>query len=690
MKAKSYIHALLAIAVACAATACDEDSWNREHLKGYEEIVDAPLTNVESVEYTLSAADYSTIAGLADNKALAGDDGADALAAVGKLRRFSADAPASEYVPAFLASTSFPYYTLTDGSAVKLTYNQAQNEPEIYVKAQSAAQFTITNDMYADDIWQSDDNIYAFGPSMNPARYIPTLLADYGEPDESPVTVVNYLVATQEPVFGNVDPGKPAEWAPSDVIATLASGDEGVNISGVVTAICGQGYIVADNSGSIFVYMGSSFDTSSVAVGQQLDMACTIGSYNKGLQVVGSSATVTVQGTQAVSYPAAKVYTGAELDQAITRTDNALAQYCTIAGAVTVTERNINVKPEGAETAQGSVYGITADLRALFTDGAQQSITGYFINVAGGCYCNMVVTAVDGTALPTAAVISYAPRATVTVPTVSQAAVYYYNGTDWEAAPAEYIALSDADYAAMGQSYANLPAAEPYLSIYLKNKFIYAAEGDFRYVVWKRYASGKTTTLCSAYQFNGTEWLPYTFVDAETSQFVRVGGKWIYDPNVTINLPAGRNQPLSTLYFQTCVDWVFENICKPLGDTSIKSGLFYIPSYGNNEYYSGTSAYQGNVDLRASAARAQYPAEYADMTDEAIVALEKSRFMNEVMPAALSILHSDATPLDGIDVNYIINFYIYDGTTKPHTAVFKVVAKGQFEPVSCTWDEEEN
>ena len=135
---------------------------------------------------------------------------------------------------------------------------------------------------------------------------------------------------------------------------------------------------------------------------------------------------------------------------------------------------------------------------------------------------------------------------------------------------------------------------------------------------------------------------------------------------------------------------MFENICKPLGDTSIKSGLFYISSYGNNEYYSGTSAFQGNVDLRPSAAQAQYPAEYGSMSDDEIVALEKKRFMEEVMPGALAMLHPDAKPMDGIEVLYIINFSVYNGSaTTPYTATFKVVAPGTFEPVGCTWDEAE-
>ncbi|MDE6134024.1 MAG: DUF5017 domain-containing protein, partial [Muribaculaceae bacterium] len=277
--------------------------------------------------------------------------------------------------------------------------------------------------------------------------------------------------------------------------------------------------------------------------------------------------------------------------------------------------------------------------------------------------------------------------AVMSVPTESLNAVYYHNGSKWTV-PAGFTVLNPSTYTEMGQKYANLPAAEPYLSTYLNLNFPYASEGDVRNVLWLHYSGGATAYECTQYVHNGSAWTQNNFRTTETNQFVKTGGKWMYDPNVTITLPAGKGVEISSRYYQACVDWVFSNICKPLGDTDIKSGKFYISSYGNNEYYSGTSAYQGNVDHRPSAARDQYPAEYSSMTDDEIVALERTRFMNEVMPGALSILHSDARPIEGLDVLYTINFAVYTGSTSQYTAVFKVVGPGKFEPVSCTWDEE--
>ncbi len=684
---KTYFHALLATAMAVTVTACDENAWNNQ-LDGFEDKVDAPFANQQSVEYTLSNAEYSTIASLADNTAIAEAAGAsDALAAVGTLKRFSADAPAATYIPAFLASTNFPYFTLTEGSSVKMTYNVAEDEPAEYVEAQTVQSFKVSSDMYYNDVWGDDNYVEAFCPSMPAEDYLPDLLSDYADPSNGNYCIVSYNLATQEPVFGggSSQPEPEEPFALSSTIGTVANGDTGVKINGYVSAICGQGYILTDASGSIFVYMGSSFGSApTVSVGQQLKVTGDIGQYNTGLQVTGSTASVEVAGEQAVTYPAAKVYTGAELDQIITRTESELAVYATVTGTVTITDRNINVAPAGAETAQGSVYGITEAIKALFTDGAEQTITGYFIAVAGGRYCNFVITEVDGAAVK-ALSLRAASRGAAYVPTVVVNEAYYYNGSKW--APAKgFVTLSPADYTAMGQSYSNLPTAEPYLSKYLNINFPYAAEGDSKYIYWTQYASGTSTVVCSAYEFDGTTWAQNTFTTTETNQFVINAGKWIYDPNVTIDLPNGKGNEISTTYYQACVNWVYENIDKPLGSDNIKSGKFYVSSYGNNEYYSGTSAYYGNVDIRGDKAIEQYADGYAGMTEEQATELMKQRFMNEVMPGALAILHPDAKPLDGLDVLYTINFAVYTGSTTIETAVFKVVGEGKFEPVSCTWD----
>ena len=694
MKTNKYTKVLAAAAIVLAASACDENSWN-DKLDGFDKIENEPVTDVQTVEYTLTDADYKTIAGLAENTALAGEDGKAALQQVGSMRRFSQAAPASKYVPAFLGNSSFPYFTLTDGSAIRLTYRQADAEPEEYIAGTNPQTYRVSPEQYEKDVWQSENFINAFAPSKQPQNFIPAMLAADVDPADGSICVVTYNVAPQEPVFGGGTPEEPS-FELSSVVGSLKNGDAGVTIRGVVMAVCAQGYMLADKTGAIFVYMGSKFDTATVAVGDQMEVNGSIGAYNKGLQVTGSSATATVLGKQDVTYPAAKEYTGAELDQAITRTDDALGIYATIKGKVTMSYdkedptklKNINIKPAGSAKAQGSVYGFTPEVTAMLKDGSEQTITGYFIAIAGGKYCNMVVTEIDGKSVNSAAARMMS-RAGLDVFAETHSTVYHYSANRWSVAD-NFSVLSPDDYTAMGRPTGDLTAAEPYLSQYVNSKYPYGNEGDIRYVIWNHYAGGETSFACAAFKRGTSAWEPYDFTITETNQFVRNGGKWMYDPNVTINLPAGKGQEMSTLYFQTCVNWVYENICRPLGDTDIKSGKFYISSYGNNEYYSGTSAYQGNIDLRPSAARSQYPAGYEGMSDDQIIELEKTRFMKEVMPGALSILHSDAKPIEGLSVLYTINFSAYyeSKETIAYTAVFEVSGPGQFVPVSCTWWED--
>ncbi len=580
MKTKLYLHSIMALAIAASLSACDENAWNN-HLDGFEEENDKPISNVQTIEYTLTDADYAAIAANATNKTLAGDEKADALKAVASRKAFSEAIPASQYVPAFLSSTSFAHFTATDGSAVKLTFNVAQALPAELDQAAKAQTYTVSEDDYMYQVWDSEeDYINGFAPSHSASRYLPEILRNSVIAEAGEYVVVSYNQSAQEPVFGNNETPDVPKFELSSTIGYAVKG-EVISCKAIVSAICAQGYIVSDNSGSILVYMGSSFDATSIEVGQQVEIDGTIGSYNKGLQITGSSATVTVVGKQEMNYPAAKVMSGADVDAAITRTSDELAQYVQIKGKASISGNYVNIIIDGAEKAQGSVYQGTAAQKALFTNEADVTIEGYFIAISGGRFFNMVITKVNGAS---ANVASVAPKTAADVPTTSYNAVYQFNGSSWSI-PSNFVVLNPADYTAMGQRYQNLTEPAKYLPAFLRTNFPYAQADDVKNVMYLFYNSSSKQTYyaCDQYTFNGSEWIINNGIIAETAQFVRTGGKWMYDPCVTINLPAGRNQEVSTKYYQACVDWVFENICKPLGDTSIKSGKFYVSSYGNNE-----------------------------------------------------------------------------------------------------------
>ena len=85
---KKHIYSAL-VACGCIALfgSCDENSWNDNELDGFE----VPgVTEVQTVEYTLTDADYASIASNNTNKTMAEDAGVSAaLKAVGTKFCFS-------------------------------------------------------------------------------------------------------------------------------------------------------------------------------------------------------------------------------------------------------------------------------------------------------------------------------------------------------------------------------------------------------------------------------------------------------------------------------------------------------------------------------------------------------------------------------------------------------------------------
>lgn len=674
---------LAAIAAVTLLSGCDENAWN-DHLDGFDS--NYTPTEVKTIDYTLTDADYKAIASNSTNTALAGDEFKSQLEAVGKQFCFNADITASKYVPAFLQSTSFAYFTLSDGSAVKVTYRQATDANPELAAAQAARAVLLTDADYQSAWNNGDDYIAAFAPSVSASKNLPKLLRNIVTDAQSgEYAMVTYAETDQEPVFGNVGGGDDPNpgYVMSSSIGSAANGDA-IEVTGIVTGVCTRGYVVTDASGSMFVYVASGFVAADYPIGSQITVSGTVGNYNAGLQLSVTDSEIT--GFDA-SYaaPADHVFTGAELDVLAAQyaADKAagpyhLAQYGSVTGTVAVNGNNINIKDiDGATTAQGSAYFTTDDLKARLTDGSAVTMKGWLIAVASGRYCNFVVTDVEPATTPAAAV-QKAPVAPVTTKVCY--GLYAYNGSSWAVA-ANVSVLQPADYRAMGQNYDNLSGEAPatLLPKYLASAVPYAAAGDTRIVAYYYYADKVTSLKCDEYEFDGTVWTAASNMTEETAQFVKTGGRWMFDPNVTITLPAGKNQEMSMLYYQTCVDWV---------KSEVPDGAKYVTSYGNNEYYSGTSAYQGNVDLRADSARGQYAAGYEGMDDAQIVALMKSRFESEVFPAALGVLHADAAPIEGLQVLYTVNFSAYDGlATTPYVAVYEVTGPGVFTLVSCSWND---
>lgn len=157
-------------------------------------------------------------------------------------------------------------------------------------------------------------------------------------------------------------------------------------VKGVVTALSSRGFILTDDSGSIFYYGSKNY-----AIGQTLTVTGKISQYNKGLQIDGTSATIVEGEVVTYEYPTPATADAAAIDAFISNTANRLATYVTLTGDLDISGSYYNVAVEGT-TNMGSIYYPSNDIKAALTTGTNITIKGYAIAVSGGKYYNMVVS----------------------------------------------------------------------------------------------------------------------------------------------------------------------------------------------------------------------------------------------------------------------------------------------------------
>lgn len=661
-------------ALALGLASCGENSWNDTYLKGFEGGAD--LSNVQTLDYTFTDDDYKNLAANSANLAKAKTDGVEnELKNVGSLFYFNSAIDPADYIPSFLSDPDFPYFTLSEGSSINITYRIAKNLPDEIVALNAAKQWSLSEEDYI-EVYGSDENYSpAFSPSHSASAYLPNMLAQrYPDAVAGDYAVVNYSSASYDPNFGTVE-----KFEESDVLGQIAK-DESIEVKGVVTGICKQGFILSDKGGSILVYFGKDYDMTSYAIGDQLEVSGKVGAYNTGFQLPSSSV-INKVGSAKVTYPNPKAVTGQDMDQAITRTDDATAEYVQFTGTLTISGNYYNIDVEGASTAQGSLYQFPAELFPGLESGAKYVFTGYFTSVSksGGApkFYNILATDITPTAK------AAAPKKVVNVAATSYYAVYKFDGSSWSV-PSNVEVLQPSDYAEMGSRYGNLQDDQPakYLPMYLSKKYPYASADASTFVLYRYYTGGKTILQSQEYTFNGTAWessITNGGVVSETNQFVYRNGAWKMDPSIILTLPAGRNQPVSAWFYQTVVDWVKDNVANSSN---------FVDSYGTAEYYSGCSAYQGNVNINTVYSAISGNSNYEGKTQEEIESIMKSRFENETAPGALSILYPNMAPIGDLQPTVTIEFTAWctGGVNNVYTIVFKCVSKGQFEFVSCTWN----
>lgn len=648
--------------LACAAltAGCSENAWN-DHLDGFEE---PPVySKTETVEYTLTSDDYQTIAKNSTNRTLAEEAGeSDALAAIGSNGYFSTADEARKYLPAFISNSSFKYFALNNGSSVKVTYNLVTNQPaEVLAINSSVSQYRVSEENYQEAWGSTEDYIGAFAPAAPASASLPAILkAAYPNATDGQYAVAEYNEATTNPVFGG------GSSAPQTYLE-LSFKD-------------GQGDFTIENR---TLPEGLSFIWS-----QDAKYGMKASAYAGGVNYDAESWLISPEMTLSKEANAVLNFT------------QALNFFSSV--SVAMEEATVNVREKGGQWTKLTVPNVPEKLSWSFLDSGDIDLSAYNGKTIQIGFCYKSTAAKSGTWEIDAVKLadggkdtrSLTRAAAAEVPSEKKFAIYRYSEGSWTVPGSTYV-LQPSDYEAMGQSYGNLSGdlPEQLLPLYMAQKLPYASDDVAAIVAYKYYDADKKTSY-KAKELTKTAdgWVLNT--GATVDQFTRMDGVWKFNPSVVMTLPYSRNTDPTYSYFMAVKDWVYTNISRKLypdaePDAANKIGYPFIDYRDNAEFYSGASAYYGNVDIRSSTAKNNAPAGYTGydgLSDEQITELIKKRFATESFPGALSIMHPDAEPVAGMDVTYTYTFTAYTSTgSLEATAVYKVVAKGQFEFVSCTW-----
>ena len=635
----------LCMASLLGMTAC-EDDFNKENFKGLDEMT-APQ-NVLDKDYTLTEADYITIAGLTVpyyNGSGELDTIDKAIMTAVKTDQYLTSASDPRVVlPVFLAKN---WKTASLDATLRLTFNYVQDVP-VYLTDLAATQ---TYELTADDyktIWGEAGNDY-LNSEKSPKENLPVILEKaIAEPTEG-----EYVIAT----YQYLDESRADNEQDEEIVELLnesfAEGQGDFIINDVLLP-SGSTYVwSADKSNG---YMKASayvnktnLPSESWLISPVVDMS----EVNKAILTFEHVARFGL-----TDHSDLTLWVSTDYEDGLPSTANWTA----------VSIPNYSSGTDWTFVASGEILlndfvgNSNVHFAFKYTSTAEKSATWEVKNVAvtGSIVANEFET---------------------------RNAVYAYDGETWAEAE-KILILNSTDYKTMGAPekgyFSTEISADNYLPRFLNSKYPYAQESDTLFVIYNY--SNKTTLKADEYVFADGVWKCTTQpVTAVTEQYALAVDGWVYSPDVVVTLKPGRNA--EETYFQKLTDWVWENVDQNkeegLGLTEEEKGKGYVTSYGNNDYYYGGSQYQNNFDFRPSAWRTQNENAYGEMSDEELTELMWKR-LPEGIEHMLDTMYPDMVQTDE-PISYVLKFGIYgiDGSsaTKYYSIRCRLVGKGKFSYV---------
>lgn len=582
-----------------------------DYMKNFDNLDElSKSTEVSNYQYTITDADFKTIADALNKNKVASDSAMAKYLNANKI--FSINAPASVAIPYLLKSK---YIGANKSSAAKITYNY---------KTGVMGYYALTTTDYS-GIW-SAPNIKALTPTKSPATVLPGILAaKYPNSTEGDIKVVEYEYSSTEPTSSQVEMGLFTEnfetytAGTGVLVPTTTSFVMNKDVKGTIGWQCRT---FSSNKYAQVTSNGSGAANEVWLITNKIDLSATnnasfkfdvtAGYYN------GDCLTVLVS----------ENYDGSQ------------------AGIATATWTDVTSNftlPKAPASGYGTLG--TAGTMDFTAYAGKKVYIAFKYNGSGIAPIKSTTFQIDNIK------VAYNTLVTTVPTTQTQFAYYQLTGGAWTSVSKSIYQLTASDYTDMGVTALTSTTAPNYIPSLLRLKFPFAQEGSSKLVAYKVSSSVNTA---DEYILKSGIWTPASLIQTKTDQFVFSGwdvNGWVFDPTLTVTMKKGKNATDDYMLLVLYVKDKLANTTPAL-----------VNSYGDAEYYYGASANYGNISTRESD-RLKDP-DFAKLTTTEEKAAYKEQRTQEGLAIYLALKYPDAQPqVSGIDVYCYVTTAIYDGTT---------------------------
>ncbi len=291
--------------------------------------------------------------------------------------------------------------TVWDGAAVDAYTNQAR-AILVTVDAHVTATYDSKYDEYeyTATVDGATKTIELGMPSsviLETGDYTVTGYVNYTRTNSSGQNVVNMLYVSHEGEGGGDVPPTPTGVTPIADAHELAD-NTAVEIEGVLVANTASGLVIDDNTGTMYVYQG----TTDLPLNSFVHVEGTLDTYNNVRQIANATVTAATGTAPVLTNTTPTPMTGAEFDA--WTPSGTRATLVSLTATITSTGRYTNADVEGAEQTLSPMVptGVTAQ------EGTTYDMVGYLLYISGGRYIYMACVSMEEATLsnPTAVEIT--------------------------------------------------------------------------------------------------------------------------------------------------------------------------------------------------------------------------------------------------------------------------------------------